>query len=244
MTKSLVEYWKDSCQIFKKDQARLFVLATLNNFVNSFHSEKGLVGIILVLFVTVMLSVTSADTSLWQRVFSIFSIKSVVGIKFLGLTKSQGVNFFGALFGYTLALAAITRPSLERKDGRYLLGMLFFYLPFFIVAQEFVMLVPFLAFLYMDMTNSVYSFFKALLGTARLLWFCFPVILFLLCVYGVLLKIGLLFVYFLAWLEVHSFIYLTVPLVWFVIVFGLFFSACSVYYTKIKHTERQLLFGE
>lgn len=246
MTKSVLEYWKDSCQLFKKDQGKLFLLVTLNNVRKSFRAESGMVGIVAVLFMCVMLTVNAGATvALWDRAFSLFAIKSLLGVKLLGLTKQDGAGFFGALFTFSFAVTVIMRPSLERKDGRYLLYSIMRYFLFFLVAQEAILLCPFFAYLYMDLPNTPVSFIKALRGTAKLLLCHAPVVIALWAAYGVLLTVGAYIVHGAIWIGVPgAFAQAILPLAWFVLVFSLFFSACAMYYTKVKHADRQLLFGE
>lgn len=245
MIKAVFGYWQDACQLFGKDQRKLFALVTLNNLVKSFRAESGMVGMIAVLFLSVMLTLNaSASMPMWERAFSLFSLKSLLGVKLLGVTKTQGVSFFGGLLSFSLAIAVIMRPSLERKDGRYLLSSLIKYLPFFIIGQELVLLLPFFAYLYMDMKNSPLSFLKALRGTGFLVLCHLPVVVVLLAGYGLLLAVGKYLVYGALALGLPSLLSLAIlPMLWFVLVFSLFFSACAMYYTKVKHADRQLLFG-
>ncbi len=245
MKKSVFQYWQDACQLFGKDQRKLFALVTLNNVVKSFRAESGMVGMMAVLFLSVMLTLNAnASIPMWERVFTLLSLKSLLGVKCLGVTKAQGVSFFGGLLSFSLAIAIIMRPSLERKDGRYLLSSLIRYLPFFVIGQELVLVLPFFAYLYMDMKNSPLSFFKALRGTVFLVLCHLPVIVVLIAGYGLLLAVGTYLVQGALLLGLPSLLSLAIlPMMWFVLVFSLFFSACAMYYTKVKHADRQLLFG-
>lgn len=246
MTKSILEYWKDSCQLFGKDQRKLFTLVTLNNVVKSFHAESGMVGMIAVLFMCVMLTVNiGASTPLWERAFTFFSIKSLLGVKLLGLTKADGAGFFGALFTFTIALATAMRPALQRKDSRALLTSLLWYLPFFLIGQEIALILPFFAFLYMDMKNHPISFFKALYGTSRLVVCHLPIVLFLITCHSLMLCAGYYLTLGIGLIGLPNIIaQALIPMAWFILSYSLFFSACAMYYTKVKHTDRELLFGK
>ena len=246
MTKSLIEYWKDSCQLFGKDSRKLFVLATLNNLIKSIRGDSGILAMLAMLFMCAMLTANIGLSGLlWDRVFSFFTIKSALGIKFI-VKAPQGVaGFFGALFTFTIALTAMLRPSVERKDGRYLLISLIFYLPFFVLGQELIMVLPFFAYLFMDMKNSQVSFFKALLGTGKLVLCHLPVVATLAAGYQLLLMVGKYIFIAATWLGLPIFLSGAVlPLLWFVLVMGIFYSACAIYYTKVKHIDRELLFGK
>jgi hypothetical protein len=246
MTKSLIEYWKDSCQLFGKDSRKLFVLATLNNLIKGIRSDSGIVAMLAMLFMCSILAANMGlSVVLWDRVFSFFTIKSALGIKLMVKT-SQGVGgFFGALFTFIIAMTVMLRPSVERKDGRYLLLSLLFYLPFFLLAQELIMILPFFAYLFMDMQNRPASFFKALLGTTKLVLCHLPIVATLVVGYQVLLLLGKYIFIAASWCGLPVFLsggFL--PLLWFVLVMGVFYSACAMYYTKVKHTDRELLFGK
>ena len=246
MTKSILEYWKDSCQLFGQDQRKLFTLVTLNNVIKNFHAESGMVGMIAVLFMCVMLTVNiGASAPLWERAFTLFSIKSLIGVKLLGLTKVDGAGFFGALFTFVIALTTTMRPALQRKDSQSLFKALFWYLPFFIVAQELILILPFFAVLYMDMQNHPISFFKALYGTARLVLYHLPVVIFFIALHGGMLFAGYHLTRGLNLIGLPNIIaQALVPMAWFILAYSLFFSACAMYYTKVKHADRELLFGK
>jgi hypothetical protein len=246
MSKSVIESWKDSCQLFGKEPRKLFVLATLNNLIKSMRSDSGIVAMIAMLFMCAMMVANMGlSSALWERVFSIFTIKSALAVKIYFGSKSGIAMFFGALFTFTIALTTMLRPSIERKDGTYLLWSLIRYVPFFIVAQELVLVLPFFAYLFIDMKNSVVSLPKALLGTARLVVYQLPVVAALVGGYAVLLTIGKYLARGLACCGLPAFLGgALIPLVWYVIVTALFFSACSIFYTKVKHTNREILFGK
>lgn len=246
MKKSILEYWKDSCQLFNKDQGKLFTLVTLNTVIKNFHAESGLVSVIAVLFMCIMLTVNiGASGPLWERVFAFFSIKSLIGVKLLGITKAEGAGFFGAFFTFTIALAASIRPTLHRKDSSALFLSLFYYLPFFVIGQEIVLIVPYFAFLYMDMKNHPTSFFKAIYGTGLLVLCHFPVVAFFTFCHSIMLYVGYYLTVGMRLAGVPAIIgQALVPMAWFIITYSLFFSACAMYYTKVKHADRELLFGK
>ena len=137
------------------------------------------------------------------------------------------------------------RPALQRKDSQSLYKALFWYLPFFLVGQELILILPFFAFIYMDMPNHPASFFKALYGTGRLVLCHLPVVLFLITLHGLLLCTGRYLTLGLGFIGLPNIIaQALVPMAWFIVAYSLFFSACAMYYTKVKHTDRELLFGK
>lgn len=246
MSKSIIESWKDSCDIFSKEQLRLFVLATLNNVNKAMSSDSGIVAMIAMLFMSALLVANAAMShQLWDYLFSFFTLKSALAVRVCVDFQSGVRVFFGALFTFTIALITMLRPSVERKDGTYLLWFLIRYIPFFILAQELVLVLPFFAYLFMDMKNNVVSFFKAFLGTVRLVIFQFPVIFVLVSVFGLLLTCGKFLARGFASCGLPSLLAgVLLPLGWYVIVIALFFSACSIFYTRVKHANRELLFGK
>lgn len=246
MKKSILDYWKDSCQLFHKDQRKLFTLVTLNTVIKNFHAESGLVSVIAVLFMCIMLTINiGASAPLWERVFTLFSIKSLIGVKLLGITRAEGAGFFGALFTFTIALASTIRPTLHRKDSSALFLSLFCYLPFFIISQEIVLILPYFAFLYMDMKNHPSSFLKALYGTSLLILCHLPVIAFFTLCLCIMLYAGYYLTMGVVLLGLPAIIsQALVPMAWFIMTYSLFFSACAMYYTKVKHADRELLFGK
>lgn len=242
MKKSLLESWSSACLIFSKDQRRLFLLATLNNAIKIFCRETG----IFALGVMLLLIAGRAPLTLnvWGPVFSLFSWKSLLFVKIFG--PQEGMLFYAGMLPFSLALCILARPCIERKDADYLLRMLFWYAPFFLVTQEIVLLLPYCAFIFMDMKNRPMSVIHALTATGKLVVYHLPVIAGFLVGYGILLHAGFWMVRGMIALGLSNPFWgaSMLPLAWFTLVHLLYISASALYYTKVKHTDRELLFGK
>ena len=246
MAKSILAYWKDSCQLIGKDSGKMFFLATANNFITSFSLHGGTLIITGILFVAAFFAAQLGMSSqLWHYTFASNTIKSPLWFHLITQSSLNSTYFFDVLLVLIITMIAMRRSTIERKDTRYLVSTLVRYLPFFIIAQDYIILMPFFAFIFMDMDNTIFSFFKAFVASLKLFFYHLPVVLSLGLSYVLLMWLGKGLYVGATWCNIPPLLGAVVlPVLWLVFVLGLHFSACAIYYIKVKHTDRELLFGK
>ncbi len=151
-------------------------------------------------------------------------------------------------------LFAATRASVERKDihyyAKYSMGSL--YLFYFLLVMPFVFVCPFIGYFLLDHNQGLRNAFKAVGKGLLVVLYCLPVTALFAAFSGVLLLVSFAFRAFMASIApvatsfvselAHFFIAYFIPGVVFLVVLQIILSLHSVFYVRLKHTQRQFFF--
>ena len=262
--KNLLTKWKESLEIFKWQNLKLFLLASLNNFKKSL--------IIFIKNFPIMIFCMLGTILFLYCVLYFFDIinkhepiASSCGNLFLGqlhVTSENTISIWKTLIVYAsigsvfvfhltiqLYLYLIIRPSIENKNLTYFLkyankiiGVVLISMILSIFDFLFLPIIPFCIIFFLDSKNSIKSFFFSLLnGFQILIYNIIPILTFGLLMQGI--------IYFF-----DNTLFTTIPnpnpiiSIYKILTSTLlrFFYLCaiSIYYTKIKHKDFNLFLFE
>ncbi len=248
MARSLVQSWKDSCLLYKPGNLKLFVLVTLNNLLRGLGVVK--MAMLLMLVITIVRASTSPGPLLegWTVVFSFFHFKSLLSdiiAKYMYPGATDISFLLSLVWLVTTFLVVGLRASVERKSRIYLLQYFIRYFMLFFVAQELILMLPLLAYRFLEGENSGWGFVQTVQSSCRAVLYHLPVVAGLQFFFIAMLMIGKIITKECIVLGLPLVIsHALAPCVWYIFSLGFFLSAWSVYYTKIKHGDRALLFDE
>lgn len=248
-------HWSNALDFFKLQNSKLFVLATLNNFIRSLK-------IICTEFSALLIGMIFSKLCMMYWMYQSTVLMYEFGVYTFGILPTLSLIIFFALVVFvTFFFCLAARPSIGLKNRRYFGSFLVKFWGFAL----FYMLIPELLFpflimsvlFFLDLTNKPISLINALINGFKSYIYFLPVTLFLSVLYIIplyaLISLDLVSqrVMF-RFVETKSvsdfFIYFALlPSVIFIVMMlykFLLTSACTIYYVKIKHANHQTFFDK
>ena len=241
--KNVFTKWKESLEIFKPKNFKLFLLASLNNFRRSLKT----------IFSYFFWPISIIVFLLFISFLALFNFNKIGFIQSGTLKSFVSISYFILLIPLSLYFILyqflVTRASIENKNYSYFLkytnkivGIFFISLIFLLLSLPFSIffnlklsvLFSIAIFFFLDSKNSFVSIFASTINALTLSIYNLPVILTL-----TFISLGLEYTFF-KMLNSHMVILHILSYPMLAILSLLLLSMISIYYTKIKHQEINL----